>query len=81
MWGREQIWAVGKAKQFDIWSVEDKNIICAKKKKNSIVRFFFFFFLDHCGVKSCCSAIFMWEFCFMFELKMQWDMREKKGFY
>ena len=44
VWGREQIWAVGKAKQFDIWSVEDKNIICAKKKKIPLLGFFFFFF-------------------------------------
>ena len=66
-WGREQIWAVGKAKQSEIWSGEDKNMLC--KEKKFIVSFFFFFGL--CGVESCCSAIFMWVLCFMFELKMQ----------
>ena len=39
-WGREQIWAVGKAKQSEIWSGEDKNMLC--KEKKFIVSFFFF---------------------------------------
>ena len=75
-WRKEKIWVVGKATKSEIWSGEEKicfvqilfiYIFCCKV----------FFF----GARSCCSAIFMWVLCFMFELKMKSDMREKKGFH